>query len=101
MMIEKGRGDTTQGTVDGTAKIATSTASYRGMVATLTTANAKLASQLEAAQLYIKTLKDGIISLNTKIKPAWQGQRRSIMNSIYIDCNKHVIDKVMCLYKRP
>jgi hypothetical protein len=37
--------------------------------------DAKLAPQREAAQAYIKTLKDEILALKAKIKPAWQGQR--------------------------
>jgi hypothetical protein len=45
------------------------------MVAMLTVTNAKLAFQLEEAQSYIKTLKDEILALKAKIKPAWQGQR--------------------------
>jgi hypothetical protein len=50
MMIEQGRGDTIQGTVCASAQLATATASDRGMVATLTATNDKLASQLEAAK---------------------------------------------------
>jgi hypothetical protein len=74
MMIKQGRGDTMQGTVDTIAQLATAKASDRGTVATLTATNDKLASQLEAAQVYIKTLKDEILSLKSKIKPAWQDQ---------------------------
>jgi hypothetical protein len=54
--------------------LATATASDRGTVATLTTTNAKLATQLEAAQAQIAKLKDEIAALKNKIKPAWQGQ---------------------------
>jgi hypothetical protein len=46
-----------------------------GMVATLTTTNAKLANQLEAAHALIAQLKNEIATLKNKIKPAWQGQR--------------------------
>jgi hypothetical protein len=75
MMIEQAREDTMQDTVDAIAQLATATASDRGTVATLTTTNAKLATQLEAAQAQIAQLKDEITSLKSKIKPAWQGQR--------------------------
>jgi hypothetical protein len=44
-------------------------------VATLTTTNAKLANQLEAAHALIAQLKNEIATLKNKIKPAWQGQR--------------------------
>jgi hypothetical protein len=47
-----------QDTVDAIAQLATATASDRGTVATLTTTNAKLATQLEAAQAHIAQLKD-------------------------------------------
>jgi hypothetical protein len=75
MMIEQGRGETMQYTVDAIAQLATSTASDRGTVATFTATNSKLASQLEAAQAYINMHKDEILALEAKIKPAWQGQR--------------------------
>jgi hypothetical protein len=48
MMIEQGHEETMQDTVDAIAQLAT--ASDRGTVTTLTTTNAKLATQLEAAQ---------------------------------------------------
>jgi hypothetical protein len=44
-------------------------------VATLTTTNAKLATQLEAAHALIAQLKSEIATLKSKIKPAWQVQR--------------------------
>jgi hypothetical protein len=75
MMIEQGHEETTQDTVDAIAQLATATASDRGTVATLTTTNAKLATQLEAAQAQIVQLKDEITALKNRIKPAWQGQR--------------------------
>jgi hypothetical protein len=85
MMIEQGREETMQDTVDAIAQLATATASNRGTVATLTTTNAKLATQLEAAQAQIAKLKDEIASLKNKIKPAWQGQRpiKTTNNDIY------------------
>jgi hypothetical protein len=61
MMIEQGRDESMQVTVDAIAQLATSTASDRGTVATLTTTNAKL--------------KNEIATLKNKIKPAWQGKR--------------------------
>jgi hypothetical protein len=77
MMIEQGRKETMQYTVDAIAQLATATASDRGTVATLTTTttNAKLATQLEDAQAQIAQLKNEIATLKHKIKPAWQGQR--------------------------
>jgi phage shock protein A len=63
MMIEQGREDTMQETVDAIAQLATSTAYDRGTVATLTTTNAKLATQLEAAQAQIAQLNDEIAAL--------------------------------------
>jgi hypothetical protein len=75
MMIEQGRGETMQDTLDAIAQLATATASDRGTVATLTTTNDKLATQLEAAQAQIAQLKDKIAYLKNKIKPAWQGHR--------------------------
>jgi uncharacterized protein YlxW (UPF0749 family) len=55
--------------------LATAIGSDRGTVATLTTTNAKLATQFEAAQAQIAQLKNEIATLKNKIKPAWQGQR--------------------------
>jgi uncharacterized protein involved in exopolysaccharide biosynthesis len=46
--------------------LATATASDRGTVATLTTTNAKLAMQLEAAQAQIAQLKDEIAALKSR-----------------------------------
>jgi hypothetical protein len=57
MMIEQGRDESLQDTAEAIAQLATSTASYRGTVATLTTTNAKLATQLEAARALIAQLK--------------------------------------------
>jgi hypothetical protein len=75
MMIEQGRDDTMQDRVDAIAQLATAMASDRGTVVTLTTTNAKLATQLEAAHAWIAQLKNDIATLKNKIKPAWQGQR--------------------------
>jgi hypothetical protein len=58
MMIEQGRDDSMQETVEAIAQLATATASDRGTVATLTTTNAKLANQLEAAHTLIAQLKN-------------------------------------------
>jgi F0F1-type ATP synthase delta subunit len=75
VMIEQGREETIQDTVDAIAQLATATASDRGTVATLTTTNAKPSTQLEAVQAQIAQLKNEIATLRNKIKPAWQGQR--------------------------
>jgi hypothetical protein len=74
MMIEQIRGYSTQYTVDSIAQLTTAMASYHGMVAMLTTTNDKLASQMEAAQAYIKMFKDYILALKENIRSAWQGQ---------------------------
>jgi hypothetical protein len=78
MMIDQGRGEAMQGTVYKIAQLATTTASESVMIA-------KLASQLEATQAYIKTLKDNILALKAKFKPAWQGQSsaKSTINNKY------------------
>jgi hypothetical protein len=75
MMIEQGRDDSMQDTVDAIVQLATATASDRGKVATLTTTNDKPVNQLEAAHALIAQLKNEIATLKNKIKPAWQGQR--------------------------
>jgi hypothetical protein len=75
MMIEQGRHESMQDTAEAIAQLATATASYRGTVATLTTTNAKLATQFEASHALIGQLKNEIATLKNKIKPAWQGQR--------------------------
>jgi phage shock protein A len=73
MMIEQGRDDLMQETVEAIAQLATARASDRGTVATLTTTNDKLSNQLEAAHALIAQLKSEIVTLKNKIKPAWQG----------------------------
>jgi hypothetical protein len=85
MMIEQGRDESMQETAEAIAQLATSTASDRGMVATLTTTNSKLATQLEAAHDLIAQLKSEIATLKIKIKPVWQGQRptRTTNNDSY------------------
>ena len=72
-------------TAEAIAQLATATASDRGTVATLTTTNAKLANQLEAAHALIAQLKSEIATLKIKIKPVWQGQRptRTTNNDSY------------------
>jgi hypothetical protein len=67
------------------AQLATTTASDRGTVATLTTTNAKLANKLEAAHALIAQLKSEIATLKIKIKPVLQGQRptRTTNNDSY------------------
>jgi predicted RNase H-like nuclease (RuvC/YqgF family) len=75
MMIKQGQYESMQDTAEAIAQLATTTASDRGTVATLTTTNAKLTSQLEAAHALIAQLKNEIPTLKSKIKPTWQGQR--------------------------
>jgi len=72
-------------TAEAIAQLATATASDRSTVATLTTTNAKLATQLEAAHALIAQLKKEIATLKIKIKPVWQGQRpaRTTNNDSY------------------
>jgi hypothetical protein len=84
-MIEQGRDDSMQETAEAIGQLATATASDWGTVATLTTTNAKLANQLEAANALIAQLKSEIATLKNKIKPVWQGQRpaRTTNNDSY------------------
>jgi uncharacterized phage infection (PIP) family protein YhgE len=56
-----------QETAEAIAQLATATASDRGTVAMLTTTNAKLANQLEAAHALIAQLKSEIATLKIKI----------------------------------
>jgi chromosome segregation ATPase len=89
MMIEQGREEKMQDTVDAITQLATATASDRGTVATLTRTNAKLATQLEAAQAQIAQLKNEIATLKNKIKPAWRGQRTIKTTNTDIYCWSH------------
>jgi hypothetical protein len=89
MMIEHGREETMQDTVNAISQLATATASDRGTVATLTTTNAKLATQLEAAQAQIAQLKDEKVALRNKIKPDWQGQQTHKMTNNDSYCWSH------------
>jgi hypothetical protein len=60
-----------QDTVDTIAQLATAMSSDRGAMATLTTFNAKLATQLEAADhAQIAQLKNEITTLKKNSKPA-------------------------------
>jgi predicted RNase H-like nuclease (RuvC/YqgF family) len=74
-IIEQGRDDSMQDTVNAIAQLATATASDRDTVETLTTTNTKLANQVEEAHALITQLKNEIAMLKNKIKPAWQGKR--------------------------
>jgi hypothetical protein len=65
MMIEQGRDDSMQETGEAIAQLATATASVWGTVATLTTTDAKLANQLEAAHALIAQLKSEICMAGT------------------------------------
>jgi hypothetical protein len=75
MMIEQGQDESMNETAESIAQLATAPASDRGTIATLTTTNAKIATQLEAAHALIAQLKSEIATLKIKIKPVWQGQR--------------------------
>jgi hypothetical protein len=77
MMIKQGRDESMQDTVNAMAQLATAAASDCGTLATLTTNNAKLATQLEAAHAQIVQLKNeiAIATLKNKTKPSWQGQQ--------------------------
>jgi hypothetical protein len=85
MMIEQTRDESMRETAEAIAQLSMATASDRGTVATLTTINAKLATQLEAAHDLIAQLKSEIATLKIKIKPVWQGQRptRTTNNDSY------------------
>jgi hypothetical protein len=65
--------------------LAIATSSDCGTVFTLTTSNAKLDTQLEAAQAQIAQLKNEIAALKNKIKLSWQGQQpiKMINNDSY------------------
>jgi hypothetical protein len=89
MMIEQGREETMQDTVDAISQLATATASDRVTVYTLTTTNAKVATQLEATQAQIAQLKDEFAALKNKIKPAWQGQRPHKTTNNDSHCRSH------------
>jgi hypothetical protein len=78
-----------QDTVDAIAQLATATASDRLTIATLTATNAKLATQLEAAQAQIAHLKDKVAELKIKIKPALHGQRPIKTTNSYSYCWSH------------
>jgi hypothetical protein len=85
MMIEQSRPESMNDTAKAITQLATATASDRSTVATLTTTNAKLASQLEADNALVSQLKNEIATLKNKIKTAWQGQRpvRTTNNDSY------------------
>jgi hypothetical protein len=96
MMIGHSRGEAMQGNVDAISQLTTAPALDHGMVATLTATNAKLAAKMEAAQSYIKTLKDESIALKAKLQPAWQGQRpenKSTNNNNYCWSHGHQVHK--------
>jgi hypothetical protein len=85
MMNEQSRDDSMQEMAEAIAQLDTATASNRGTVSTLTTTNAKLANQLDAAHALIAQLKSEIATLKIKIKPVWKGQRpaRTTNNDSY------------------
>jgi phage shock protein A len=85
MMIEQGREEIMKDTVNTIAQLATKTASDRETVVTFTNVNAKLATQLKAAQAQIARLKNEIATMKNKINPECQGQRpiKKMNNDIY------------------
>jgi hypothetical protein len=89
MMIEQGRDGSMQDTIYAIDQLTTATASDCGTVATLTTNNAKLATQFEATHAQIAQLKNEIATLKNKINPAWQWQRpvKTTINNMY--CCSH------------
>jgi hypothetical protein len=89
MMIEQGRDDSMQETAEAISQLATATASDRGTVATLITANVKLGNQLEAAHALIAQLKSEIATIKSKIKPSWQGQRLTKTTNNHSYCWLH------------
>jgi hypothetical protein len=95
MMIEQGHDESTQDTVEAITQLATATASDRGTVGTLTTTNAKLATQLEATHAQIAQLKNEIATLKNESKPAWQGQRpvKKTNNESYCWSHGYQVDK--------
>jgi hypothetical protein len=95
MMSEQGRDDSMQETAEAIAQLATATASYWGTVATLTTTNAKLVNQLEAAHALIAQIKSEIATLKNNIKPAWQGQQpaRTTNNDSYCWSHGYQVSK--------
>jgi phage shock protein A len=95
MTIEQVRDDLMQETAEAIAQLATDTASDWGTVATLTTTNAKLVDQIEAAHALIAQLKSDIATLKNKIKPAWQGQRpsRTTNNGSYCWSHRYQVAK--------
>jgi hypothetical protein len=96
MMIEQGRDESMQDTVDAIAQLATATASDRITVATLTTTNANLANQLEATHALVAQLKNEIVTLKNKIKPAWQRQRpvKTTNNDSYCWSHGYQVEKL-------
>jgi hypothetical protein len=95
MMIEQGRDGSMNKTAQAIAQLVTATASDRGMVAMLTTINAKLAAQLEADHPLIAQLKSEIVTLKIKIKPVGQGQRptRTTNNDSYFLSHGYQVTK--------
>jgi hypothetical protein len=78
-----------QETAEAIAQLATETASDRGTVATLTSTNAKLATQLEAAHALTAQLKSEIATLKINIKPVWKGQRPTRTTNNDSNCWSH------------
>jgi hypothetical protein len=73
MMIEQGLEETMQDTVDEIAQLATATASDRGTGATLTTTNAKLATQLSHAACFSPVKSTWITAIKNGHFISWSG----------------------------
>jgi hypothetical protein len=95
IMIEQGQNYSIQDTAEAIAQLATSTASDRVTVAALTTTNAKLTTQLEAAHALVAQLKSETATLKNKIKLAWQEQRpiKTRNNDIYCWLHGYQVEK--------
>jgi predicted RNase H-like nuclease (RuvC/YqgF family) len=95
MLIEQSRDASMHDTAEAIAQLATATASNRSTAATLTTTNAKLSTQLEAAHALIAQLKKEIATLKIKIKPVWKGQRpaRTTNNDSYCWSHRFQVSK--------
>jgi 6-pyruvoyl-tetrahydropterin synthase len=95
MMIEQGQDESMNETAEAIAQLATARPSDRGTVATLTTTNAKLATQLEAAHALIAQLKSEIATLKIKIKPVWKVQQptRTTNNDSYCWSHRYQVAK--------
>jgi hypothetical protein len=87
MMIEQGIDDSMQETAEAIVQLAMATASDRGTVATLTTTNAKLANQLEAAHSLIAQLKSEIATFKINDSYCWSHGYQVAKSHTSATCN--------------